>query len=114
MKTRATPLDAIVSFVKKDPGLKANISKADINGGAAGAVLMNEVIGAAIKATGVNEDGRITPEDARKISDYIRSDADLLAKFVEGHGDDEGNEETGFHLVQGDGGTLPNAQGGCT
>ncbi len=106
MPANPQTLDAIVDFVRNDPGLPANIVSEDINGGAAAAILMNEVIMTAIEATGVNEDGRLTPDDLRAISDYIRATPDLYARFVEGHGDDEGNEETGFHLVQGDGGAY--------
>lgn len=99
-------LSALSDLVAGDPGLAINIVQADIDGGVAGAVLMNSVINAAIAATGVNADGRISPDDTRALSDYIRADATLYAQFLEGHGDDEGSEETGFHLVQGDGGAL--------
>lgn len=100
------PLDDIAYHVTLDPGLKATISGAEIAAGVAAARLMNDVIDAAIDATGVNADGVVTPSELRQISAYIRSDDELYAKFVEGHGNDEGNVETGFHLVQGDGGTL--------
>ncbi|MBV2358507.1 hypothetical protein KUH32_01855 [Thalassococcus sp. CAU 1522] len=99
-------LKDIADFVRSDPGLPANIVQADIDGGAAAAELMNGVIAQAIVATGANADGIITPDDARAISDHIRGNPGLYADFVEGHGDDEGNEETGFHLVQGDGGAF--------
>ncbi len=106
MPANTLTLETIVEHVRNDPGLPANIVRADIVGGAAAAILMNEVIMTAIEATGVNEDGRLTPDDLRAISDYIRADPALYAQFVEGHGDDEGSEETGFHLVQGDGGAY--------
>jgi Ca2+-binding RTX toxin-like protein len=99
-------LDGIATSVAKDPGLIANTSAADIAGGVAAAQLMNEVIAEAIAATKVNEDGNLSTSDLRMMSKHIRQDDDLYAKFVEGHGDDDGNDETGFHLVQGDGGTL--------
>lgn len=57
-----------------------------------------------MRATGANADGLVTPDELRAMSDHIRGDEALHAEFVEGHGDDEGDEETGFHLVQGDGG----------
>ena len=104
--TTAPGLDAIARTVLADPGLRAAIPAADIEGGADAARVMNGVIGTAIAATGVNADGRIDPADLRRISDHIRADAALYDRFVEGHGDDEGAVETGFHLVQGDGGTL--------
>ncbi|WP_370400998.1 calcium-binding protein [Sulfitobacter sp. JB4-11] len=99
-------LQAIADLVRSDPGLKANIGPADIEGGAAAAELMNGVITTAITALGVNADNKITPDELRSISDYIRADTALYDTFVEGHGDDEGNEETGFHLAQGDGGAY--------
>ncbi len=99
-------LDTIADIVTKDPGLKANISAADIADGAAAARLMNDVIYTALRATGANDDGVVTPRELYKISQHIRSNPDLYADFVEGHGNDEGRVETGFHLVQGDGGTL--------
>ncbi len=99
-------LSAIADLVRAEPGLKANISPADIEGGAAAAELMNDVITTAITTTGVNTDGRLTPDDLRAISDHIRANPALYADFVDGHGDDEGTTETGFHLVQGDGGAF--------
>ncbi|WP_420860726.1 calcium-binding protein [Algirhabdus cladophorae] len=96
----------IVDLVLSDPGLTVNIRQADIDGGADAAVLMNSVILQAIEATGVNADRLITPDELRSVSDYIRADSALYASFVEGHGDDDGNDETGFHLVQGDGGAY--------
>ncbi|WP_425039141.1 calcium-binding protein [Primorskyibacter sp. S187A] len=106
LKAKSLSLDTIAEHVSLDPGLRARTSVEDINGGIAAARLMNEVILEAVAATGVNADGRISAGDMQKLSDYIRADDALYARFVEGHGDDEGNEETGFHLVQGDGGTL--------
>lgn len=99
-------LNSIAAHVRNDDGLRAQIADADIEGGALAAELMNDVIAEAIAATGVNADGRITANDARAISDYIRANPALYDAFVDGHGDDEGMIETGFHLVQGDGGTL--------
>ncbi len=99
-------MDRILRFVERDGGIQKNVSNADIRGGIAGGVMMNNAIGQAIEDTGVNDDGRITAADLMKISDHIRANPALYGEFVIGHGDDEGNEETGFHLVQGDGGTL--------
>ena len=103
---QALGLEAIAAKVLEDPGLRAATPAGDIEAGAAAARLMNEVLETAMRATGANSDGLVTPDELRAMSDYIRGDEALYAKFVEGHGDDEGNEETGFHLVQGDGGTL--------
>ncbi|WP_299691188.1 calcium-binding protein [uncultured Tateyamaria sp.] len=99
-------LETIATLTEMDPGLRANISDADIQGGADAARQMNEVIEAAMAATGVNADGKLSVADLRTLSAYIRGNADLFETFLIGHGDDEGNAETGFHLVQGDGGTF--------
>ncbi|MEM8653792.1 MAG: hypothetical protein AAGF36_03535 [Pseudomonadota bacterium] len=105
-KTEGLSLESIAELVLGEPGLIANVIPAEIQGGADAARLMNEVIADAMEATGVNDDGQLTPEDLYVLSAHIRADAEEYAKFVEGHGDDEGNEETGFHLVQGDGGAY--------
>lgn len=98
-------LENIVSGVKQDQGLRNNVSNQDINDGTMAARSMNEVILEVIQRTGVNGDGEITPADLKKISIAIQADDALYQKFLEGHGNDEGNVETGFHLVQGDGAT---------
>ena len=105
-KTPNTTLDTIAQITAQDPGLRGNTSAADIAGGVAAARDMNDVIQEAMDATGVNDDGTLSVADLRTLSAFIRRDADLYERFLIGHGDDEGNEETGFHLVQGDGGTL--------
>ncbi|WP_299144738.1 calcium-binding protein [uncultured Tateyamaria sp.] len=102
----AISLETIAEIVETEPGLIANIYPDEIQAGADAARLMNGVIETAIAATGVNADGKLTPGDLYTLSAFIRADAGLYATFLEGHGDDEGNEETGFHLVQGDGGAL--------
>ncbi|SFR38803.1 calcium-binding protein [Litoreibacter janthinus] len=105
-ETIAAGLETIAKTVTQDPGLLENVALADISGGTDGARLMNDVILQAIVDTGVNADGALTPDDIRTISDYIRETPALYADFVEGHGNDEGQLETGFHLVQGDGGSF--------
>ena len=102
----APGLGAIPTSILTDPGLRARIPAAEIRAGADAAAAMNGVIDAAIRATDINADGRIDAADARCISDHIRGNAALYDRFVTGHGDDEGRVETGFHRVQGDGGTL--------
>ncbi len=99
-------LKSILDLVEKDSGIIANVSKQDIAAGVQGGYMMSEAIGTAIDATNVNSDGKITAEDLRKVSDYIRATPALYGAFVIGHGDDEGNIETGFHLVQSDGGRM--------
>ena len=104
--TQPVSLETIADLTLADPGLLANVSDADIQGGADAARTMNEVIETAIGATGVNEDGQLSVRDLYTLSRHIRSDNALYQTFLVAHGDDEGNVETGFHLVQGDGGTY--------
>ncbi|WP_299656562.1 calcium-binding protein [uncultured Tateyamaria sp.] len=99
-------LETIAELVETDPGLTANIYPEDIAGGAAAARQMNVVFETAMAETGVNGDGILSTDDMYVLSAFIQDDPDLYATFLEGHGDDEGDEETGFHLVQGDGGAL--------
>ena len=99
-------LDSISNYLALDPGLMDSIGIDDLQGGQDAANLMNRVIVDAIEATGVNEDGLLSPGDLRKISDHVRANSELYNLFVDGHGNDEGDEETGYHLVQGDGGSL--------
>lgn len=101
-----TGLDSLVNIVTEDAGLNEEISTTEIRGGAAAAQGMNEIILDAIKATAVANDGVFTAGDIYEINSAIRSDAATLALFTELHGDDEGNVETGFHLVQNDGSTT--------
>lgn len=109
MPTRAemmSSLESIANYLEQDQGLLDSVNNSDLEGGQDAAILMNGVIADAIIATGVNDDGLLSPGDLREISDYVRANSSLYEDFIVGHGNDEGNEETGFHLVQGDGGSL--------
>ncbi len=99
-------LESIAVGVLSDPGLKANISAAQIAKGAIAARLMNGVVADVIAKTGLNSDKVITTAELQILSNAIRADSALYKKFLEGHGDDEGGVATGFHHVQNDGGTL--------
>ncbi|MCL4680243.1 MAG: hypothetical protein KJZ92_03130 [Rhodocyclaceae bacterium] len=101
--TTGTGLDRIVDVIKTDTGLARNTNAGDINDGAGYADEFNHIIVDLIGSTGANADGWITAEDLRAMNAIIQGDADLLAHWTELHGDDEGGEETGFHLVQNDG-----------
>jgi Ca2+-binding RTX toxin-like protein len=109
MPTRAEmiiALNSIAQFLPRDQGLRAQTSASDILGGQKASVAINEVLADAMLRTGVFSDGVISPNDMRLISNAIRADKALYDKFLAAHGDDEGNVETAFHLVQNDGGTL--------
>ena len=100
--TTNTGLDYLVDVIKSDRGLSCRTNAGDINGGAAAANGLNQILVNAIEATGVAKDNIINIADIRSINAYIRDNH--LDEWIELHGDDEGNgEETGFHLVQNDG-----------
>jgi len=99
-----TGLDYLVDEALKDPGLNQWASDADIKAGANAAAGMNVIIVKAIKATGVANDGVFTATDVHLMSDWIYKNH--FTEFKKLHGDDENNLETGFHLIQGDGGSL--------
>lgn len=101
--TTGTGLDDLIEVIKTDVGLEQRISLSDIRGGIAAADTINHLIVEGIETLGLANDGRISTADVREINTWIQSDTDRYASFVDAHGNDEGNIETGFHLVQGDG-----------
>jgi Ca2+-binding RTX toxin-like protein len=104
--TTKTGLDFLVDAVKSDRGLAKNTNAGDINDGATAANELNELIIEAIETQGLADDGIIDVDDVGKINAYLRQTGESIAKWVELHGDDEDGEETGFHLVQNDGGSI--------
>jgi Ca2+-binding RTX toxin-like protein len=101
--TTNTGLDELVQIVKSDTGLSKYTSANDINEGAEAANEMNHILVDVIQTLGIADDGVISVEDIVAINQYIR--ANHLQKWTDLHGDDESDEETGFHLVQNDGAT---------
>lgn len=101
--TTGTNFDSIIDMIWADTGLTANTSQGDIIGGTQAADAMNTIIVTAIAANGLFDDGLISINDVYTINTYIR--ANFYDEWVVHHGDDEGNIETGYHLVQDDGGT---------
>jgi hypothetical protein len=67
---------------------------------------MNLLLKIIIADQGLSDDGFITPDDMMAISSAILADPAYYEIFITAHGDDEGGVETGFHYLQGDGGTL--------
>jgi len=96
-----TGFDQLVDTVLTDPGLAGRISGIDIEAGAQAAAMMNSILVEAISMTGAGTSGTFTTGDVISINQYIRSY--YLATWQELHGNDEDNEETGYHLVQNDG-----------
>jgi len=101
--TTGTELDRLVEIIGTDEGLAHRNSAGQIAAGAAAADAINHMIVEALEATGAWEDGKLTVSEVYDISDYIR--ANHYDAFLAAHGDDENGKETGFHLIQGDGGT---------
>jgi len=100
-----TGLDQLVDAVKSDQGLSCRTSAGEINEGALAANQMNHILVDAITAKAVAADSRISPDDIRAINAHIREN--YFEQWKTLHGDDEKNgEETGFHLVQNDGGRI--------
>ncbi len=102
--TTGTGLDRLIDIINADPGLQEKISTSDILGGAQSANNLNEMIIEGLRSVGAAADGRITESDVTNLNSWFREDPDRLAQFTALHGDDDGNVETGFHLVQSDGG----------
>lgn len=101
-----TVLDTILDGVAADGGLKRSISQADIAKGLLAGDDMNAILLKAIAESGVNDDGLLTGDDMAAISDKVYDRPAQYVAFLEGHGNDNGEVETGFHHVQNDGGTL--------
>ena len=99
--TTGTRLDMIVNVILTDSGLTRRISTGDLRIGAESANKMNALIVEGIKAEGLGNDGKLTPADMRTLNAYlVKNHKELWAEL---HGDDEDNEETGYHKVQNDG-----------
>jgi Ca2+-binding RTX toxin-like protein len=102
--TTGSGLDRIVDTARWDGGLAAHTSAAQIRGGLDAANALNGLILKAVTATDVNLDGWISRGDLRQLSQWIQTNS--YDDFLVLHGDDEGGVETGFHLIQGDGGNV--------
>ena len=102
--TTGTGLDQIVTSIFADPGLAGATDGKDIKGGANAADQLNGLILKAAAATGAAADGVFTTAEVVAMNAYLR--ANFLATWTTLHGDDEDGSETGYHLVQDDGGNL--------
>ncbi len=99
--TTGTGLDQLIDLIAGDSGLNRNIATSEITAGAQAADAMNQIIVSAIRATGVADDGFLDKFDMIEINAQIQENH--AESWTQLHGDDEGDEETGFHLVQNDG-----------
>ncbi|MDD2891377.1 MAG: hypothetical protein PHQ95_00225 [Candidatus Gracilibacteria bacterium] len=112
--TTHTGLDKIIDIIKNDPGVALKVSTSNIREASSSANEMNRIIIDSIKATGVANDNEINTADARELNDYIFKN--YHDSWVRLHGDDKqeispntGKKitvETGYHLVQNDGGVT--------
>ncbi|MEE9356060.1 MAG: hypothetical protein V3U75_10770 [Methylococcaceae bacterium] len=98
--TTGTGLDEVIDIIYTDRGLAKRISTGDMREAAEAADNLNHVVVESINATGASEDG-ISPEEVLAMTDYIV--VNRQAEWIEYHGNDEDDIETGYHLVQGDG-----------
>lgn len=101
--TTNTKLDGILDLILNDKGLKRKISIGDIREGVKFSNEMNKLIIEAIIEEGLGNDKKLTTADIRQINNYLVKNH--KEAWLEYHGDDENNEETGYHLVQNDGAT---------
>lgn len=101
--TTGTGLDHIVDWLKQDRGLAHCTSAEDIVAGLDYADQINHKIVDLLARSGAVADRWITVEDVAAMNALIRGDQTALAEWTMLHGDDEGSEETGYHLVQNDG-----------
>jgi len=109
METDMGPtLATLIAALKADPGLKSSISAADMTAGTSAAALLNTTLLAAVAADALNGDNRIDAADLQAVTRYLhlRANAAEYVDFLNGHGNDNGTVESGFHYLQNDGGTL--------
>lgn len=99
-------LSRLHARVAADPGLIANVRASEFTKGLAALDSLSALLISVIDRLGVNRDGLLTEADLEAVSDAIRTAPDDYRTFVRAHGDDEWDGETGYHLLQNDGGTL--------
>ncbi|NBZ86025.1 calcium-binding protein [Stagnihabitans tardus] len=99
-------LSSIPDALAADPGLAASVSGSDLAQGLAAATTLSNLLAQTLDGLGANADGLISVTDIQAVSATIQADPGLFAQFQLAHGDDASWAETGFHLLQGDGGSL--------
>ncbi len=99
-----TGLDQLVDYIFADNGLAGANLAVDIAAGAEAANAMNNIIVKAIDATKAFKDWIFSEADVVAMNQYILGS--YGDEWIERHGDDEDDFETGFHLVQNDGSNL--------
>jgi len=99
-----TGLDQLIAMAQRDPGLAGQGSAKKITAGLEAGNDLILLIKQAAAATRAASNGVFSNADVMAMNAWIR--ANKLAEFTKLHGDDDGGIETGFHLLQGDGGTA--------
>jgi len=96
-----TGLDKAIEIIYNDEGLQKHISIGDMRIGAKSANIMNTLLLEAIEQTNVGATGTFSKEDMKQINSYLVTNH--ATTWALAHGDDENDEETGYHKVQNDG-----------
>ncbi|MFN9630187.1 MAG: bluetail domain-containing putative surface protein, partial [Cyanobacteriota bacterium] len=109
LATTNTNLDRATEFIISDQGLAATIGWPQMAAGATAANNLNGLILEGLEALQASgeadaDPSRIRAADVRWISQWIKTDSSRRDFFITNHGDDENGVETGFHLVQNNGG----------
>lgn len=99
-----TGLDSMLEIIRNDPGLNESIPQIEILTGMYYGNIMNKIIIDSIIMTNIAIDDNFSTSDMKELNSYINSN--YYSDWVIAHGDDENDEETGYHLVQNDGATT--------
>jgi len=96
-----TGLDQAVKIIYNDKGLQKRISTGDMRIGARSANQMSHLLLEAIEQTNAGATGSFTKDEIKSVNRYlVENYADVWREL---HGNDEDDEETGYHKVQNDG-----------
>ncbi len=96
-----TGLDQAVKIIYNDKGLQKRISTGDMRIGARSANQMSHLLLEAIEQTNAGATGSFTKDEIKSINRYLVEN--YANVWRELHGNDEDDEETGYHKVQNDG-----------
>ena len=96
-----TGLDKAVEIIYNDRGLQRRISTGDMRIGAKSANQMSHLLLEAIDQTNAGSTGVFTKEEMKSVNRYLVEN--YADSWRELHGNDEDDEETGYHKVQSDG-----------
>jgi Ca2+-binding RTX toxin-like protein len=99
-----TGLDQLIAWDALDGGLAGANEASALDEGIRAADRLNQLLIQGLQATGNLAKEVLSVADIVAVNAWVRSDATLLARFIELHGDDEGGVATGFHQVQNNGG----------